>query len=139
MKGGGHNNWEINVSKNNKIANKNASEQNETCLTNKAGIQDNTYLKNQILTWLGEDPFQKFNMKQPCHTNCIGMEETSLSLVSTPTFPEISAISGSYPIRRSGSRLDDATEPSIIHYKKSKLPFSSGDKVTRIYLLRVCI
>ena len=46
------------------------------------------------------------------------MKATLLLIVTKPVPPEISVIGGSYMIRRIGSRLDNTTEPYIIHSKQ---------------------
>ena len=118
-------NCERNASENNKTAvenmsennNKNTIEQNKTRTTNKASIKYDTYLKNPpLIPWLGDDPFQKLSAKKSYHTNRTGMKATSLPLITKPSPPEISVISGWRPIRSSGFYLDETTtDPPVVH------------------------
>ena len=54
--------------------------------------------------------------EQLAHTNCAGLKETLLPLITKTLGPEIVAISGSYLFNRIGLGLDDTmTESPIIH------------------------
>ena len=90
-------------------------EEQETNVTDKAITKYDTYLKNPLLTWLGEDLFPLLVMKKSAQYNHVGMKATSLVIIPKPSLPQISVIGGLHPIRRSGLHLENTTDPSVFH------------------------
>ena len=97
-------------------------------MTNKESVKDDTYLDNLLLPRIGEYPFHKLATNKLAHANHVGMKATLLPLITKHLSPEISAISGYHPIRRSGSHLENTTDSSVIHSNQSTTAISRWGK-----------
>ena len=106
----------VNTTKQN---NKNAYKHKETRAIDKAKSKVDTELNGSPLppppsTW-GKF-FDKLVMDKLAHTNCSGVEKTSLLLIYEPLGTEIIAIGGLQYFRRTGASLNNTTsEPPVIH------------------------
>ena len=115
--------------------NENTSKRNETRVTDKASVKCNTYLDNQLPILIEEYYSQQSTINKLAYSNRVGMEDSSLPLVTAPASPEISAIRGSHTIRGSEISLDDATDPPVIHSKQETINDSiRGQDSRNVYL-----